>query len=382
MSSERPDLSPREQEVLEAYLKIGTKQGTADALGLARSSVRNHIERIERKGHAPWLSPSVLPDTRSMGKTTVQLNKEGQVIQEWRRSEPLQALMDEIVEGICERVKGKGRAKPRRALKKDTGNTLYEIDIFDPHIGMYADKDETGDESYDVDKAVTRMVRAVEELASRADNPDKTVLVFGGDLQHADNRSNMTEKSHNVLDTDTRYQRVARYIRDACLDCVEIAASISRETEIIIIPGNHDWHSMVWLHTLLEAMYSKCPNVTVNPQQTSRKQMVWGDNLLAWSHGDGINAAKWAQIVAAEFPVQWGQTRHRHLKLGHIHHHKKMPPVLIDEQAGIVVEYLEALCPIDAWHAGAGYVGSQRGASAYEYHKELGLLTRHFHRAT
>ena len=106
--------------------------------------------------------------------------------------------------------------------------------------------------------------------------------------------------------------------------------------------------------------------------------MVWGDNLLLWAHGDRIAAQKWPMIIAAEFAKQWGQTKYRHLKMGHIHHKKTIAPVIVDEQSGLVVEYLEALCATDAWHSGAGFVGSQKGASAFEYHKTEGLITRYF----
>ena len=89
-------------------------------------------------------------------------------------------------------------------------------------------------------------------------------------------------------------------------------------------------------------------------------------------------AAKWAQIVAAEFAQQWGQTKFRHLKCGHIHHQKTIAPVVVDEQAGLLVEYCPALCATDSYHAAAGYVGNQKGATAYEYHKTQGCISRFF----
>ena len=88
---------------------------------------------------------------------------------------------------------------------------------------------------------------------------------------------------------------------------------------------------------------------------------------------------KWPMIIAAEFAKEWGQTKFRHLKCGHVHPKKVIAPVTIDEQSGLVVEYLEALCPTDAWHAGAGFIGSQKGASAFEYDFNKGLKTRHYH---
>ena len=83
-------------------------------------------------------------------------------------------------------------------------------------------------------------------------------------------------------------------------------------------------------------------------------------------------------IIATEFAKEWGQTKYRYHKMGHVHHKKAFAPVTVDEQSGLHVEYLEALCATDSWHANAGFVGSQKGASAFEYHKDYGLMTRFF----
>ena len=197
-------------------------------------------------------------------------------------------------------------------------------------------------------------------------------------MMHSDNRSNQTEASGHVLDVDTRYHRVVEYLIRACRDVVQVAASIAAEAEIVVLEGNHSWHSEVWLSRVLDAYYSQCPNIKVKSDPSPRKHMVFGDNLLLWAHGDRIAAQKWPLIIAAEFAKEWGQTKYRHLKMGHIHHKKTIAPVVIDEQSGLVVEYLEALCATDAWHSGAGFVGSQKGASAFEYHKTEGLTTRYF----
>jgi hypothetical protein len=159
---------------------------------------------------------------------------------------------------------------------------------------------------------------------------------------------------------------------------VNIAASIAPEVEIIVLSGNHSWHSEVWLAQVLDAYYSECPNVKVQLGRSPRRMMTFGNNLLVWAHGDKIPANKWAMIIAAEFAKEWGATKHRHLKMGHVHHKKSFAPVIVDEQSGLLVEYLEALAATDSWHANAGFVGSQKGASAFEYHREHGLMTRFF----
>lgn len=332
---------------------------------------------VESRGFAPWLESVPIPPSMALTNTTVHY-KNGEVVQEWRRLSPTIAQMNDIVDGLCEKVKGKGRAPVRKAKKTDSDSVLFELDIFDAHVGMYADEKETLDKNYDCDIAAKAMIRVAEALAARADRPKKCVLVFGGDMLHSDTRSNRTEMSGNVLDVDTRYHRVIEYVIAACRDVVQICASVAETVEIVVLQGNHSWHSEAWLAHVLDAYYSHCPNINVVKSHSPRRKLVFGDNLLVWAHGDKIASSKWAMLIAAEFAEDWGKTKFRHLKMGHKHHKYTLAPVMVDEQSGLLVEILEALCPTDSYHAGAGYVGSQKGASAFEYHVKHGLMTRFF----
>lgn len=372
-------LTEKQKKTLDVYLRNDMNASqTARDLGCNSSTVYQCLKVIEKKGAAPWLSGAPKPDHLGMTKTTVQYDADGKVIQEWRRMSPMLDKMQHVADGLCEQVKGKGKAKARRTRKTDTDEILFEIDLFDAHVGMYADERETLDEDYDCDIASQRMIKAAEGIASRSNRPHKAVLVFGGDMLHSDNRSNKTELSGNVLDVDTRYHRVVSYIIAACRDAVQVAAAIATEVEVVVLEGNHSWHSEVWLARVLDSYYANCPNVTVKLDASPRKKLVFGDNLLVWAHGDKVAANKWAQIIAAEFPKEWGLTKYRHMKCGHIHHQKSIAPVVVDEQAGLLVEYLPALCASDAWHSHAGFIGSQKGACGFEYHKTAGCITRFF----
>ena len=367
----------KQKQVLEAYLKTGSFRGAAEFLGKNRTYVRTVIKHLESSGDVPWRSKAPTPNHIDVTNATVQYNAEGEVVQEWRRQYPSLGLLQDVVAGLCDEVKGKGKA-PKKSSRKTKSDILYEIDIYDAHVGLYADEKETLDENYDCDVAATRMVDATQSLADRADSPGKCVLVFGGDMLHIDNRTNQTPGSGHILDADSRYHRIVNYVISACTECVNIAATIAPELEIVVLEGNHSSHSELWLGQVLKAYYSNCKNITVQTCPSPRKHLIWGNNLLVWAHGDRVPAVKWPMIIAAEFAKEWGITKYRHLKCGHVHHKKAIAPVVIDEQSGLVVEFLEALCATDAWHSNSGYIGSQKGASAFEYHKFDGLITRHY----
>lgn len=373
-------MTDRQAQQLEAYLRLGSLGAAARELKMDRSNLRQTIRKLEAKGEVPWQSKADRPTHLRYGKSTVQLDGDGNVKQEWRRQYPDANAAKDFVDELCDKARGRFKIQPRKGNVANA-DLLYEIAIYDAHVGMYADEKETLDKPYDTSLAAKRMVSAVQDLAERAREPGKVVLTFGGDMIHADNRSNRTEHSGHALDVDTRYQRVIDYLIAASRDCVGIASEIAPEVEIVILRGNHSWHSEAWLARVLQAAYEECPGITINTDYSSRQAMRWGDCMLAWAHGDRINAQRWQGIISTEFPEMWGRTKYRHLKLGHVHHKKAIAPITIDEQSGLLVEFCEALCPSDAWHSESGYVGSQRGASAYEYHKQHGLLTRHFHPA-
>lgn len=378
-------MTPTQQEALDAYLTHGSFRAAARALGLDESSVRRTISRIEANGEAPWMSDAVVPNHLAMAKTTVQYGADGEVQREWKRLLPNAEAMTAFVDSLCDRVKGSITLPKRPIVKRNNRDVLSEICCFDAHIGMYADAGETNSQNYNSDIAVKRIQNTTDALLCRMDNPSHIVVTFGGDMLHSDTRRNKTEMSGNVLDVDSRYHVVVEKAVTACYDAVYMAAEVAREVTVVVLEGNHSWHSEVWLAQVLKAAYSKCERVNVVMQRSARKHMVWGKNLLVWTHGDSVAMNKWQGIISTEFAELWGATKWRHLKMGHVHHKKGNTAkslVTSDqnggwvENHGLLVEYLPALTATDAWHSSKGFIGSQQAMSAFQYHKEHGLISR------
>jgi hypothetical protein len=377
------------QARVKALLDQGLSQRKiAGMLGIARTTVGNHKRMIEAKAQKAFLSQGAAPDGIQVTNGTMHVKRDAEtgaveIVQAWPRCRPDDELsaLGAIVDGMCDRIRGNGRVKMRKAKKTDSAKMLGQLAIYDPHVGMFAQEKYTRAADYNCDIAADLMTTAAATLCRRFDRPHEIVVLLGGDIMHMDTRDFRTSSSNSnhVLDVDTRYQRVVGYVVAACTDVIEIAAEHAKRVRVVITPGNHDWHACVWLSQVLRAYYSRCKHVVIDEQQSPRKSLTWGENLLVWSHGDKIRFNKWPQIIAAEFAKEWGQTRHRYLQLGHVHHKKAIAPVTVEEQAGLHVEHLEALCPSDAWHAEAGFVGSQRGASAFEYHKKAGRVSRFYY---
>jgi hypothetical protein len=74
--------------------------------------------------------------------------------------------------------------------------------------------------------------------------------------------------------------------------------------------------------------------------------------------------------MAVENPEAWGQTQFREIHTGHYHKQQ------LEEQFGVRVRILSALCPPDDWHSAQGYVGAIRQAEAFVWSKTEGLLAQ------
>lgn len=373
-----PELTARQHEILDAYQNLKTVSATARHLGISRAGVRRSLDAIRKKGLAlqNWSAPVPIPDHLEQTKTTVQYNAKGEVIQEWRRLSPLQQLASEVVEGLCEQVKGKGRTTTRIAKKTDSQDICYELCLYDLHFGMYACAEETNDSDYDTGVASKRLYDASSDLLERTKRPKVVRIILGGDQLHADSRKNQTPNSGHVLDVDTRVSIVARKIIVACREVVRLACEVAEKVEIYVIRGNHDPESSIWLAEVLRAYYAFCDNVTICDQHTPRKVAVWGDCLSVYAHGDMIPPAKWSQIIASEFYRQWGKTRFRYARLGHFHHRKTIAPVAVDEVSGLEVTFLSSLASADAWHSDGGFVGTNRGMQGFELHRKCGQVSQ------
>lgn len=378
-------LTHKEQQALDAFLEYRNKTEVARSLGVSESTIRATLKRVERKGFAPWLSGAITPDHLSVAKTTVQYGPDGEVQREWKRLLPNAEAMTDFVDSLCERAEGVLKIAPAPKVTRQRKDVLAEICCFDAHIGMYAEAGETNSQNYDSDIAVKRIHNTTDALLCRMNNPEHIVVTFGGDMLHSDTRSNKTEMSGNVLDVDSRYHMVVEKAVTACYDVVAMASEVAEKVTVVILEGNHSWHSEVWLAQVLRAAYSQCDRVEVVMQRSARKHMVWGNNLLVWTHGDSVAMTKWQGIISTEFAQLWGRTKWRHLKMGHVHHkNARNGKSLVTsdqnggwvENHGLLVEYLPALSATDAWHASKGFIGSQQAMTGFEYHKKQGLITR------
>jgi hypothetical protein len=235
-------------------------------------------------------------------------------------------------------------------------------------MGMMAWGKETG-EDYDTSIAADR-VRSWVARAVDASPASETAVILGlGDLTHADDQSNMTPRSKHVLDVDTRHFRTLDVTIQALAYGIEYAAQKHARVIVRILPGNHDLNTYMAVMFALHERYRENPRVEVQKIPGEFFVMRHGKCLLAAHHGHGGKPERMVMFLADEHAQEWGQTRHRFLWTGHLHHLKAA------DIGGVQWMQLRAITAKDAYAAGNAY-SARASLEAFTFDADQGEIQR------
>lgn len=263
--------------------------------------------------------------------------------------------------------KGIGGVPVLRKMRAPTGNML-EINLVDHHYGKMAWAVETGAQNYDTKIADKVFWRAFSALLQRSSSLqyDEIWFVVGNDLFNSDDQEGRTTKG-TYVSTDVRYQKTFGVVRTTMIRAIEELRKIAK-VKVILVPGNHD-HLTVWhLGDSLECYFHKYKDVEIDNAPRYRKYHSFGQVLIMYTHGDKGKRSDYPLLMATEQSELFGACKFREIHTGHNHIN------VVDEQHGVKVRRLNALCPPDAWHAEHGFVGNLRASEAFMWNKEQGLV--------
>lgn len=358
------------REAVEAHRQHGTVTQAALALGLPRPTLQSRLAQAAVRGIAPGHFNQGTAPGFTIGKVTIQRGPSGEVERTWERQSPDDAQREEAIRSaiasLADEVRGLSPLTPAPAHTQSDLMAVYPMG--DPHFGLYAYAEETGD-NFDLDIAETVTRDAIDRLVQSAPPAETGMLVNLGDAFHADDSSNQTPTSGHALDVDTRFAKVAQIGLRAMVHCVHRLLEKHEKVIVWNMAGNHDPHSALWLAIAMDAFFANEPRVSVDLSPSLFKFLRFGKVLLGAHHGHGAKANDLPLLMAADRPEDWGATEFRHWLCGHIHHWTAK------EHPGVVVETFRTLAGKDAWHAGKGY-RSRRDMNCIVYHKQYGEIQR------
>lgn len=386
-------------ETVAAYIASGRNQvATSSALGISRGAVQDRLKMAARRGmlgtspvipgfeisristrenadgditstqiqQRPERGESVVPAHLKLSGLSLNISPTGE-IQRWEKYHEGRLDHEEIADRIIAKYDAMQFAVPTIPSPETVlDDLLVLLPLADLHLGLYAHKDEVG-ENWDLAKAVRTYTQAFKNLLAMTPNTKHAIILGGGDQMHSDNNSNRTETSGHSLDVDGRYDKVLTETQDLFLNFISLALQKHETVTVRILKGNHDPQSSSGIVGFLRGAFRLNPRVTLDTSPNKFWTYQHGKVMLAATHGDMAKPKQMPGIMAARWPEMWGATKYRYAHCFHVHHKEKIK----DELGGAYVETYQSPAPQDAWHYGMGFL-SGRSFEAVTYHSETG----------
>lgn len=358
-----------DEQLLDALKAArGLRAEAARRLGISTQGLFRHLDRMRVAGVEIPESPYDGSHASIAGTSTLY-GPNGEEKLRWVKTRAGEPSAEDVAIAIRDALTGIPKAAPVPAPKQTQKDLLAVYPIGDQHVGMYSWAEETGAD-YDLKIAERLLTSAVAHLVEQTPAADEAVIVDVGDFTHYDTIRTETVRSHNTLDSDSRYHAMIRVALRLVCACVDRALQKHRKVTLIAAPGNHNDMGAAWMIEALALYYARNPRVHVMAKAGKFFYYEFGKCLLGVTHGDTGKPEKLAGVMAADQPQAWGRTAHRHWLTGHVHNKAQI------EMQGVLWETFRTLAPGDAWSFAAAY-RSSRSMESIVYHHEHGEVGRH-----
>lgn len=350
------------QPVMPGFQIVGVSTLRREDGSIVHENIR---QKPEREG------VFTIPEGHRIKGVSALVDSEGNVIQQWMKTkegelDPL-AVVDAIKEALAD-YERPGPPTPGPETTDDDLLTLYPLG--DAHIGLHIWRRE-GEADWDLKIAEKVIGGAMRSVISRSPAASNAVILLGGDTLHADNSSNQTPRSGNVLDVDGRYQKVIGTTCRMLVDVIEMALGHHEHVTVRILRGNHDDHACVAVQYHLAGWFRSEPRVAVDLDPSLFWWHRFGKVLLGATHGHEAQPKDMPGIMAMRRPEDWGASQFRYVHTFHLHRSE----MRIGTHSGVVCEVHETPIPKDGWAYGRGFQ-SGRSVQSITYHRETGYRSR------
>ena len=377
-------LTDEQKKTLTTYYEEGKNLvHTAKKLGIVRSSLEARLCYIAKRlffdtyDELPDQFSPIAPDGWLSFFKTVHYTpgKDGEAVvkQVWDRIKPDKRQ----IEGFWAFLESKTPiCKEIISAPKDFDEDLcLEWKLMDSHLGMHSWAKQTGCD-YSIKEAQYLIQSAASHIYANHGNVDTSVIIMGGDNVHADNRSAETEKAGNHLDVDNRYEKSIDAIYESMVVAIEIALKKSNKVHLIVLSGNHDYHSAINLARILKAHYRLNDRLFVDVSPMKHKFFRWGNSYFMYTHGDTGTTNRLATYFLNHI-ISNDMTgiKRKLIRRGHVHRRGKIVPPGLVEEDGVLIENFPTLAPAEAYVVEGAWTQA-RATVAEIYHKKWGQRSR------
>lgn len=357
--------------------ELGSK--LPDMLGSALNRKRNGIGTLDElttalKGWSPdhdmthrVPDPFIVKGVSSLYTT----GKDGQtrVAAQWVKTtidpEAREAMLATILDAMRSEIP---KVEPV-ALERAGDDLLLNLFLItDYHIGMLAWGEETG-ENWDIKIAEDVLVAWFQRAIIQSPPAKTAVFCQLGDFLHWDGMDAVTPEHKNLLDADTRFQKLVRVAIRVLRRVIAILLTQHEHVHVIMAEGNHDPASSVWLRELFVLMFEDEPRISIDRNPDPYYVYEHGRTALFFHHGHLAKIERVDSIFAGKYRDVYGRARHSFAHVGHKHCAE------VRESSLMIVEQHRTLSAPDAYASRHGFI-SGRDAQVITYHREFGDVGR------
>ncbi|QQK87850.1 winged helix-turn-helix domain-containing protein [Salmonella phage T102] len=343
----------------------------AKKYNMSRRNVQLRSARLAKKGVGHGRDVShLVPDGYKIKGTSSLVDEFGNTKLQWVKTdadaERQVELMRAVIDGMKSDITPVSAVPPPKKRLNEKLLNLYTVSDF--HLGMLAWADESGDD-WDMKIAEDLFSRWFDAAFQKAPDAGVGVINLLGDFAHFDSLDAVTPASGNVLDADTRYQKLVRYMIRMVRRVVNMALVKHKNVHLLIVQGNHDESGMIWLAEMFNTLYDNEPRVFVDTSADVYKMVQHGKTTLFFHHGHKARFDAIEPVMIAKFRKAFGESVYSYAHVGHLHHQK------IVESRNMIVEQHRTLAAKDAYASRGGWM-SGRSANVITYSAEYGEVAR------
>ena len=402
-----------------------TYQQVADILNLNAEQVRGVARRNDLQGFFYRQGQSVIINkevSSSQGESTMSrqpTKAELSAFQEhcrkndlpfdhwrafWHKTKEYSALFankeaeEEIVNQHEELLKDLKKLAPKYRKRKvdPKGEHMLVLPQSDIHVGKWSEIAGVGSD-YNIKIALERARVGTDELVAKGKlfGVTQFVVCLGNDVLHTDNGKTTT--GGTPQDTDGTWFHNFRMAMQLYVVMIE---RLAQHADVLLVhmPSNHDWRSGYALSEAVSARFSHHENVKSMVSERHRKYLVYGKNLIMFTHGDGAKEKDLHWHMASEGSEAWSKTKFRYIYLGHVHHKDRkvagirnarlekdligftelITGITPEPSEDVNIEYVRSQAGSDLWHDQSGYT-SKPATEAFLHHPTAGQVARFTH---
>ena len=247
---------------------------------------------------------------------------------------------------------------------KENGKLLV-VPIADFHLNLLSDKLSTGNE-YNMQIAEDIFFQVINDIIDRIeDKPfEKVLFAVGNDFINADNLGGFTTRGTPQDNAESWFKAVNK-ATELIIRATDMLTYIA-PVDVVLVPSNHDLHTMFGVIQTVKAWYRDDDNVNVDDSPLPRKYYEFGKTLLTFSHDIKVKDA--LQIITTEAKDKWSNCEHIILMLAHLHQ-----SIVYEKQGYLEVLRLPTVSGWSRWSNDKGYIQSERKNQSFIIDKELGI---------